>query len=525
LDSVTKASEGRNAGAIDFSLLTDGLRAEREQGITIDVAYRYFTTPKRKFIIADTPGHEQFTRNMVTGASTAELAIILVDARKGLLPQSRRHAFISSLLGIPNLVIAVNKMDLVDFSEAVFRQIQRDFEQFLSQLASVSTYFLPLSALLGDNVVNRSENMPWFENVSLFEHLESVPVGARAINNAFRFPVQRVIRPDLDFRGYAGQIASGIVRPGDHVVVLPSGRKTRVKSIVTFAGPLQQAQAPQSVALTLDDEIDIARGDLIAAVGEEPAQGSMLKSTLVWLSEVPLDLKKRYRFKQTSRLDWAHVDTLEHRININSLDPEPAQSLAMNEIGAAVVSVSRPLFCDPYAANRTTGAFVLIDPFTNSTVAAGMIQSVSAAIPELARHPVTPAERVARHRHRGAIISLGHRDGVGNLLERRLFDQGCAVVRFTEGRVTEMDEWKSTLVEAAWLVIVSARGPATYEGRAASGPEQKARIVSTDGDWTLDLSVPEFADDDEAAANELHTALLRYGVLLVEPEWIDTAGI
>ncbi len=528
LESVTKASEGRNAGIIDFSLLTDGLRAEREQGITIDVAYRYFTTPKRKFIIADTPGHEQFTRNMVTGASTAELAIVLIDARKGLLPQSRRHAFISSLLGIPNLVIAVNKMDLVDYSEIVFRQIQRDFERFLSQLTSVSSYFLPISALLGDNVVNRSERMPWFEGVSLFEYLESVPVGAQATNVPFRFPVQRVIRPDLDFRGYAGQIASGTIRQGERVAVLPSRRQTRVKSIVTFSGLLEFAQAPQSVTLTLDDEIDIARGDMIVPAGDEPERGSVLKSILVWLSEEALDLKKRYRLKHTSRLEWAHIDVLEHRININTLEPEaahtlttPPPSLAMNEIGVVILSVSRPLYCDPYTENRITGAFVLIDPFTNSTVAAGMIQSTVAAIPELARHPVTPAERIARNRHRGAIIFLGNRESVGSLLERRLFDHGCAVVRFTELRSTDVDAWKSTLVEAAWLVIVSGRG---VPGTRAVQPDE-TRIVTADGSWIVDLAAHEFAENDEAAVQEVQNALQRYGVLLVEPEWVDTGGI
>src|SRR6185437_2252234 len=265
LESVTKASVGRNAGPIDFSLLTDGLRAEREQGITIDVAYRYFATPRRKFIIADTPGHEQYTRNMVTGASTAELAIILVDARKGLLPQSRRHAYISSLLGLQHLVIAVNKMDLVDYDESVFNKIEADFRQFLSRFQSIEPYFIPISALAGDNVVVRRENTPWFHGATLLEHLESVPAGPRAEHAMFRLPVQRIVRPDLDFRGYAGQIASGAVRPGDPVTIIPSGRTTRVKSIVTFDGELNEARAPQSVTLTLEDEIDIVRGDLISS--------------------------------------------------------------------------------------------------------------------------------------------------------------------------------------------------------------------------------------------------------------------
>jgi hypothetical protein len=373
--------------------------------------------------------------------------------------------------------------------------------------------------------------MPWFEGVSLFEFLEGVPVGQRAVNTAFRFPVQRVIRPDLDFRGYAGQIASGVIRQGDRVVVLPSRRTSRVKSIVTFAGDLEQAQAPQSVTLTLEDDIDIARGDMLAA-GADPQMGSLLNATLVWLNEEPLDLKKRYRLKHTSRLEWAQVDALDHRININTLAPEPAGTLAMNEIGVARVSLSRPLYCDPYGANRTSGAFVLIDPFNNATVAAGMIQSLSTAVPQLARHPVSPAERIARHRHRGAVIWVGHREGVASILERRLFDHGSAVVRFTDRvrRSTEWsDTWKLSLVEAAWLVILSAN----RESAESSAPFD-ALIETAEGAWTVVLPPSPAAGEessldareaDNLAVEEIFDALNRLGILLPEQEWIDRGGI
>ena len=357
LESVTKASAGRNAGPIDFSLLTDGLRAEREQGITIDVAYRYFSTPKRKFIIADTPGHEQYTRNMVTGASTAELAIILVDARKGLLPQSRRHAYISSLLGLHHLVIAVNKMDLVDYDESVFSKIEADFRHFLSRFQSIEPYFIPLSALEGDNVVSISKAMPWFQGVSLIEHLETVPVGRREENSPFRFPVQRVVRPDLDFRGYAGQIVSGVVRPGDSLTVVPSGHSARVKSIVTFDGELAEAHAPQSVTLTLDEEIDIVRGDVLSAEDSKPTVARAFDATVVWLNEQPLDPKKRYRLKHTSQQQWAEVKLIHHRVNINTLDHENVDTLEMNAIGVIRIETARPIYFDSYRPKSGNGKF------------------------------------------------------------------------------------------------------------------------------------------------------------------------
>ena len=382
LESVTKASVGRSAGAIDFSLLTDGLRAEREQGITIDVAYRYFATPRRKFIIADTPGHEQYTRNMVTGASTAELAIILVDARKGLLPQSRRHAYIASLLGLPHLVVAVNKMDLVNYDRKIFTEIETDFRAFLARFQSIEPYFIPISALAGDNVVARSTKMPWFPGLSLLEYLERVPVGNRAARAPFRFPVQRVVRPNQEFRGYAGTVASGHIRLGDTVAVLPSGRTSTVRNIVTFDGDRKEAHAGESVTLTLSDELDIIRGDSLADLDDPPETATALNATLVWLNAEPAQVHKRYRLKHTTRLDWAEIAGLEHRVNINTLEQEPAQTLAMNEIGFARIETGRPLVFDSYAENRTTGSFILVDPATNATVAAGLISAAASAASE-----------------------------------------------------------------------------------------------------------------------------------------------
>jgi sulfate adenylyltransferase large subunit len=353
LKSVRRAD-----GVIDFALLTDGLRAEREQGITIDVAYRYFATKKRKFILADTPGHVQYTRNMATGASTAELAIILVDAKRGLTDQSRRHASIAALLGIRHFVIAVNKMDLVGFDYAVFDAVYHNFKPFLDSLGVVEPYFLPMSALLGDNVVERSANMQWFAGSPLLEHLETIEI-EKPINAAFRMAVQRAVRPDQTFRGYAGQIASGVIRPGDEILALPSGRRSRVQRIVTYDGDLEIAHAPLSVTLTLEDEIDISRGDMLSA-GEEPQVSRSIEATVVWFDQQPLDPSKEYLLKQTTQTIRARVDS--------------AQILNMNDIGEVRISLAQPLFFDSYKSNRTTGSFILIDRETNATAGAGMIK-------------------------------------------------------------------------------------------------------------------------------------------------------
>jgi sulfate adenylyltransferase large subunit len=435
LASVKKASVNRSAGPIDFSLLTDGLKAEREQGITIDVAYRYFTTPKRKFIIADTPGHEQYTRNMATGASTAQLAIVLVDARKGVLPQSRRHAFIASLLAIPHVVVAVNKMDLVDYSEDVFRQICDDFREFARDLYLPNVYFIPISALEGDNVVTESPRTPWYRGGPLLSLLETVPIELN-FGEDMRFPVQYVVRPTLDFRGYAGQVASGLIRRGDRVMVLPSGRTSKVKSIVTFDGEFEEAHAPQSVTVCLEDEIDISRGDMLVKPSRMPHVSRRFEATIVWMHTEAMELDRPYLVKHTTQQVRANITQLHHRVNINDLSKIPADTLELNEIGVVSLETHRPLFFDAYRKNRGTGAFILIDPVSNLTVAAGMIaervvredrsrKALSGV--EFERSRLTAAERWERAGHRPATVWITARTDVAYLLERELFDRGCMV--------------------------------------------------------------------------------------------------
>ena len=470
LKAVTKASVNRSAGPIDFSLLTDGLRAEREQGITIDVAYRYFATARRKFIIADTPGHEQYTRNMATGASTADLAVILIDARNGVLQQSRRHGYIASLLGIPNLVVAVNKMDAVGYDEAVFRSIEAEYRDFVGRLvvqqSAPHVYFLPISALLGDNVVRPSRNMPWFQGPCLLEFLETVPVHRTRVT-AFRFPVQRVIRPDQDFRGYAGQVVSGAVRPGDGILALPSGRRSRVKSIETFDGRLDEALAPMSVTLTLEDEVDISRGDMLVSAQKPPDAARQFDASVVWMNEQPLDLDRRYILKHTTQTLPAEVKAVRHRVNIQTLEHEPADSLEMNGIGVLRIEASRPIYFDAYAQNRGTGSLILIDPETNATVGAGMIlapviverdRSQMAAL-DLRHERVTPVERMARYRHGGETIALGDRKALAWLLERKLFDRGCAVTVIEHA----LPETLAALEQAGLLVLLVSGKSAVWD--------------------------------------------------------------
>jgi bifunctional enzyme CysN/CysC len=362
-------------GELDLSRLTDGLRAEREQGITIDVAYRYFATAKRTFILADTPGHVQYTRNMVTGASTADLAIVLVDARTGVVEQTRRHAFIASLLGIPHLVVAVNKMDLVDYSEDAFDAVVRDFCAFRSQLAVRDTAFVPISALRGDNVVERSEAMPWYGGLALLEHLETVEIEADRNLSELRFPVQYVIRDgESDYRGYAGQVAGGVLRPGDEVLVLPSERVSTIASIDTYDGPLDEAFAPMSVIVRLADELDVSRGDLICRPDDRPALARELVADVCWMADAPLRAGARYAIKHATHTARAVVETLEDRVEVSSLSRQPGPSeLALNDIGRVRLRTSKPLAFDPYTRNRATGSFILIDEATNDTVGAGMI--------------------------------------------------------------------------------------------------------------------------------------------------------
>ncbi len=406
LEHVAEASRRRGGeGALDLALLTDGLRAEREQGITIDVAYRYFATLRRRFIIADCPGHQQYTRNMVTGASTADLAVILLDARKGVLEQSKRHAFISVLLGIPHLVVAVNKMDLVDYSEERFRELVADFQDFASKLGAPrdtpqenadggpgrgapDITFIPISALEGDNVVERSQAMAWYQGAPLLEFLEEVDVAYdHPHDKAARFPVQWVIRPAtqssdapelVDYRGYAGQLASGALRVGEEVVALPSGQRTRIAAIDTYEGELDEALAPMSVTLRLEDELDISRGELLCGPAQAPTVARELRADVCWLNDRALRAGGRYAIKHTSRHATAIVQELRNRVDVHTLERVPApEELALNDIGSVLLRTSAPLAFDPYADNRRTGSFILIDEATNETVGAGMVATAA----------------------------------------------------------------------------------------------------------------------------------------------------
>jgi len=377
LSAISKTSEKRGMSAVDLSLLTDGLQAEREQGITIDVAYRYFATPRRKYIIGDTPGHEQYTRNMVTAASTANLAIILVDARKGVLTQTRRHTYLASLVGVPHIVLAVNKMDMVDYSEAVFNKIRDEYLQFSAPLGLRNVNFIPLSALNGDMVVQRGENLGWYQGPAPLELLDTVEIDHDVNTTDFRFPVQWVCRPQTqeyhDFRGFMGRIEAGEVSVGDEITVLPSGRATRVKEIVTYDGKLHTAYAPQSVALTLEDEIDISRGDMFIRGKAAPKVAKEFSAMLCWLSEAPLEKSRKYLVKHTTRTAKCLFSGIDHRVDVNTLEHHPADTLKMNDIARVSLKVQQPLVFDSYATDRATGSFIVIDEATNNTVAAGMI--------------------------------------------------------------------------------------------------------------------------------------------------------
>lgn len=378
LEAIENTSKQKGHEGVDLALFTDGLRDEREQGITIDVAYRYFTTPKRKFIIADTPGHIQYTRNMVTGASTANVAIILVDARHGVIEQTKRHAFIASLLQIPHLIVCINKMDLVDFSEKAYNDIIQQFEEFSSKLYVKDIRFRPISALLGDNVVNRSENMPWYDGAPLLHTLENMHISSDINKIDARFPVQTVLRPQregyIDYRGYAGRMASGILRPGDEVSVLPSGFTSKVKSIDTIEGPLQEAFAPMSVSITLEDDIDISRGDMIVKVHNQPEPKQEFDAMLCWLHNTPARPRAKYTIMHTSNEQKSMIKEILYKVDINTYNrDEENKDLTMNDIARITIRTTRPLMIDEYRDNRNTGSFILIDDATHETVAAGMI--------------------------------------------------------------------------------------------------------------------------------------------------------
>lgn len=384
LDALERDSKRMgNAGEhIDYALLLDGLKAEREQGITIDVAYRYFSTNNRKFIIADTPGHEQYTRNMITGGSTANLAIILVDARTGVITQTRRHTYLVSLLGIKHVVLAVNKMDLVDFSKEVFDKIVADYRKFIEPLGIPDIQCIPLSALDGDNVVEKSDRTPWYDGVSLLEYLETVHIGNDHNLNDFRYPVQYVLRPNLDFRGFCGKVASGVVRKGDEVVALPSGKRSHVKSIVTYEGEIDYAFPPMSVTLTLEDEIDVSRGEMLVHPDNMPMIGRNFEAMLVWMDEEKMDLEKSFFLKQTTNTSRTRIDHIKYKVDINTMEhlsvengrlKEEEVPMQLNQIARVVLTSSKELFFDAYNRNKATGAFILIDPITNNTSAVGMI--------------------------------------------------------------------------------------------------------------------------------------------------------
>lgn len=440
-DSV---KSGTVAGGMDLALLVDGLQAEREQGITIDVAYRYFSTSKRKFIIADTPGHEQYTRNMATGASNCDLAVILVDARYGVLTQTRRHTYIATLLGIKHIIVAINKMDLVDYSEAVYQQIKSDYEAFSVKLDIHDLRYLPLSALIGDNVVNESENMPWYQGAPLMSMLENIQISSDRNLNDFRFPVQYVNRPNPDFRGYCGTVASGIVRKGDNIIVLPSRKTSKVKAIVTYDGELDEAFPPQAITLTLEDEIDISRGDMLVNADNLPALSDKLDAHIVWMSEQPLLPGKQYIIKQATRKIIGAISAIRYKVNVNTLEHESTPLLNLNEIARCEVSLSQSIAFDPYKSNRQTGSFIIIDRMTNVTVGAGMIigassETVVGSWDDTTRSElltstdsrVSVAERQARFGQVPRVLLLTGLTGSGKstiayALERRLFDMGRA---------------------------------------------------------------------------------------------------
>ncbi|MBU3056448.1 sulfate adenylyltransferase subunit CysN [Pseudomonas indica] len=440
LEAITRDSKkvGTTGDDVDLALLVDGLQAEREQGITIDVAYRYFSTAKRKFIIADTPGHEQYTRNMATGASTCDLAIILIDARYGVQTQTRRHSFIASLLGIKHIVVAVNKMDLKDFDQGVFEQIKADYLKFAEgiQLKPTTLHFVPMSALKGDNVVNKSERSPWYEGQSLMEILETVEVAGDRNFNDMRFPVQYVNRPNLNFRGFAGTLASGIVHKGDEVVALPSGKSSRIKSIVTFEGELEQAGPGQAITLTLEDEIDVSRGDMLVHADNRPQVTDSFEAMLVWMAEEPMLPGKKYDIKRATSYVPGSIPSIVHRVDVNTLEQGSASSLQLNEIGRVKVALDAPIALDGYEYNRTTGAFIVIDRLTNGTVGAGMIIADPVGAQSGGHHGklahVSTEERAARFGQQPATVLFSGLSGAGKstlayAVERKLFDMGRAV--------------------------------------------------------------------------------------------------
>ncbi len=431
---------------IDYALLLDGLKAEREQGITIDVAYRYFSTAKRKFIIADTPGHEQYTRNMVTGASTANLAIVLIDARYGVITQTRRHTFLVSLLGIKHVVVAINKMDLKDFSQDIFNNIKADYESFVAQLDIPDVTYIPISALKGDNVVDKSERMPWYKGASLLNFLENIRIVSDRNFTDLRYPVQFVLRPDIKFRGFSAAVASGIISKGDEILVMPSLKMSKVKSIVTYDKELDYAFPPQSVTVTLEDEIDISRGDMLVHPDNQPRMERQFEAMLVWMDVTQMNLTTQFYIKHTSNVTKARIDQVKYKVDVNSLEKQQIEHLNLNEIGRVVITTSKPLFFDPYKKNRQTGSFILIDPITHNTCAVGMIidrldsKSLSSRITDVDKQHIALGKSLIqrdeyqnKYNQKGETVWISglHGSGKNELafsLEKRLFEDGAIAV-------------------------------------------------------------------------------------------------
>lgn len=431
---------------IDYALLLDGLKAEREQGITIDVAYRYFSTAKRKFIIADTPGHEQYTRNMITGGSTANLAIILIDSRYGVITQTKRHTYLASLLGIKHVVVAVNKMDLADYKQERFEEIRKDYEAFVTQLDIPDVNFIPLSALKGDNVVEAGDNMPWYHGPCLLEFLENVHVSSDRNFDDLRFPVQYVLRPDIKFRGFSTSVASGIIRKGDEVMVLPSMKKSKVEKIVTYDKELDYAFPPQSVTVTLEDEIDISRGDMLVHADNVPRVERQFEAMLVWMDESTMNLSTQFYIKQANNTTKARIDKVQYKVDVNTLEKSDVENFNLNEIGRVVVTTTKPLYFDPYKKNKQTGSFILIDPVTHNTVAVGMIidrlssKNLPSRITDIDKEKIAkgealikPEEYRQKYNQKGETIWITglHGSGKNELafsLERKLFENGATAV-------------------------------------------------------------------------------------------------
>ncbi len=482
-DSVKHGTTGEK---LDLALLVDGLAAEREQGITIDVAYRYFSTDKRKFIIADTPGHEQYTRNMATGASNCDLAIILIDARYGVQTQTKRHSFIASLLGIKHVIIAVNKMDLLDFSEEKYNSITADYAEFAQNLDITNISYVPLSALDGDNVVNRSERSPWYKGETLMEMLESAQINNERNLDNFRFPVQYVNRPNLDFRGFCGTVASGCIRPGDQITALPSGKSSAVKAIVTFDGNQQEAFIGQAVTLTLEDEIDISRGDMIVKTADQPQTSSTLNAEIVWMSEDAMKPGKAYDMKFSSTPNTGSISNIHHRIDVNTLEKHDADELKLNEIGLCEITLNKAVAFDPYKKNRATGAFIIIDRLSNVTVAAGMVVGAAETQNDTQLTAVSAQEKAARFDQKAAAIFFtgSNKHVLAGQVDRKLFSLGKAAALVSKDDLGDNNaDVIANIIKQAGLIALC-----TFE------PTEQPELVINADHSSIEAAIAEIQD-------------------------------